>query len=69
MSTATPSPRGSKKDCLSCRITGTMVCVALSGYLSLQQYAKPAKSPGQRFITLSMAGSFLALGIARAVVD
>lgn len=45
------------------------MCVALSGYLTLQQYANPVKSPGQRFITLSVAGSLLALGIARAVVE
>lgn len=55
-----------KRDCLSCRLTGTLVCSGLSGYLLLQTYATPPKSPVQRTVTLGCAGAFAALAVARA---
>jgi hypothetical protein len=58
----------SRPDCLSCRITGTVVCLGLSAYLTLHTYAKPPTSPAQRIFTLAFAGGFAALGVARALV-
>jgi len=57
-----------RPDCLSCRITGTVVCLGLSAYLTLQTYARPPTSPTQRIFSLAFAGGFAALGIARAIV-
>lgn len=57
-----------RPDCLSCRITGTAVCLGLSAYLTVQTYARPPTSPAQRTFTLAFAGGFAALGIARALV-
>jgi hypothetical protein len=60
--------RSSRPDCLSCRITGTVVCLGLSAYLTLQTYARPPTSPAQRIFTLAFAGGFAALGVTRALV-
>jgi hypothetical protein len=57
-----------RADCLSCRITGTVVCLGLSAYLTAQTYARPPTSPTQRIFTFAFAGGFAALGIARAIV-
>lgn len=43
----------SRLDCLSCRITGTAVCLGLSAYLTAQTYARPPTSPAQRIFTLA----------------
>ena len=62
----TSSSNASSKDCLSCKVVGTTVCLGLSGYLTLSTYARPPSSPTQRILTLAVAGGFAALGIARA---
>jgi hypothetical protein len=62
-----PAPRR-PADCLSCRVTGSVVCGALSAYLLAQHYARPSASPIHQRVTLAMAGGFAALGIARALV-
>lgn len=56
------------QDCLSCRVTGTAVCLCLSGYLFANEYARPSVSPFQRRFTLVMAGGFAVLGAVRAVI-
>eukprot|EP00890_Picochlorum_soloecismus_P000389 jgi/Picsp_1/1350/NSC_04830-R1_---NA--- len=60
--------RSSNGDCLSCRITGTIVCTGLSTYMVISTYANPPRSPIQRSLTLLCAGGLAALGLARAVV-
>ena len=59
--------RAAPGDCLSCRVTGTVTCAALSLYLGVQMYARPPASPIQRHVTLAMAGAFAAAALARAV--
>ena len=56
------------KDCLSCRVTGTVVFLAASAYLTAHTYASPPASPIQRSLTLAIAGAFAALGVARALI-
>ena len=56
------------QDCISCRVTGTVVCLSLSAYLTLQTYARPPTSPAHRIFSLAFAGGFAAIGIARALV-
>jgi len=63
--TASASSNG---DCLSCRITGTIVCTGLSSYMVLSTYANPPRSPILRSLTLACAGGLAALGLARAVL-
>lgn len=70
---AVAEPEASKvevaqQDCLSCRVTGTVVCLGLSAYLAAQNYARPSSSPAHRAFTLAFAGGFAALGIARALI-
>ena len=55
-------------DCLSCRMTGVVVCVAASAYLMAQTYARPPASPIQRHVTLAVAGGFAALAVVRALL-
>lgn len=55
-------------DCLSCRVTGTAVCLCISAYLAAHEYARPAASPIQHRFTLVMAGGFAVLGVMRALV-
>jgi hypothetical protein len=63
------APRAeARPDCLSCRVTGTIVCLALSASTAVQHYARPAASPITRALTLAAAGGFAALGVARALV-
>jgi hypothetical protein len=57
-----------KEDCLSCKVTGTAVCLGLSGYLVAKQYAQPVGSPSTKVLTLAVAGSLAAMGIARAIL-
>ena len=56
------------KDCLACRVTGTVTCCGVGAYLALQTYAKPPASPLQRVMTLVLAGALGALGVARAFI-
>ena len=57
-----------QQDCMSCRVTGTVVCLSLSAYLAIQNYARPSSSPAHRAFTMAFAGGFAALGIARALI-
>ena len=57
-----------RPDCLSCRVSGALVCLALSASTAAQHYARPAASPATRVLTLAATGGFVALGIARALV-
>ena len=59
---------GGPKDCLACRVTGTLVCCGVGGWLALHTYAKPPASPIQKYTTLALAGVLGALGLARAVI-
>ena len=58
------------KDCLACRLTGTVVCLGASAYLAAHHYGQPTAStgPAHRAVMLAAAGGFLALGIARALI-
>lgn len=56
------------KDCLACRVTGTLVCCGVGGYLALHTYAKPPPSPIQRVVTFGLAGVLCAMGVARALM-
>lgn len=60
--------KSSGPDCVSCRITGTVVCLGLSAYLTAQTYARPPSSPAHRIFSLAFAGGFAALGVVRALV-
>jgi hypothetical protein len=58
------------KDCLACRLTGTLVCLGASAYLAAHHYGQaPASTgPAHRAVMLAAVGGFLALGIARALI-
>ncbi len=56
------------KDCLACRVSGTVTCCGVGAYLALQTYAKPPASPIQKVMTLTLAGVLGALGVARAFI-
>jgi len=56
------------EDCLSCRVTGTVVSLALSAYLAVETYARPPSSPLHRKFMLLFSGGFAALGIGRALL-
>lgn len=55
-------------DCLSCRVTGTLVCLTCSGYLTSQLYTRPPVRGIHRLMTVTFATGFAALGVARAVI-
>ena len=55
-------------DCMSCRVTGTLVCLTCSGYLTSQLYSKPPIKGAHRFMTIAFATGFAALGVTRAVI-
>jgi hypothetical protein len=63
-------PGPGPKDCLACRLTGTVVCLGASAYLAAHHYRQPPVStgPAHRAAMLAAAGGFLALGIARALI-
>lgn len=56
------------KDCLACRVTGTLVCCGVGGWLALETYARPPASPIQRYMTLTIAGALGTLGVMRALM-
>ena len=55
-------------DCMSCRVTGTLVCLTCSGYLTSQLYTKAPIRGIHRLMTVTFATGFAALGVARAVI-
>ena len=63
---APPAP--SKRDCLGCRVTGTVVCLGVSAYLTAHHYAAPSPSPVHRAVMLAVAGGFAAMGVVRAAL-
>lgn len=63
-----PEEPAAGKDCLTCRITGTLTCLGVGTWLAMQTYAKPPASPIQRRLNFLMAGALGALGVARALI-
>ena len=54
--------------CMSCKVTGTVVCLSCSGYLGAQLYARPAAMPKlHRYTMIAFAAGFAIMGVARAV--
>lgn len=55
-------------DCMSCRVTGVVVCVACSAFPGAQVLTLPAPKPPHKAALLTFAAGFAAMGIVRAVI-
>ena len=55
-------------DCVSCRATGTLVCLSCSTYLAAQVYTRPAMTRVHRYVTVGFAAGFAVMGVTRAVI-
>lgn len=55
-------------DCISCKVTGTVVCLSCSGYLAAQVFARPAMTRVHRYATIGFAAGFAALAVTRAAI-
>lgn len=55
-------------DCLSCRVIGTVVPLAASGYLLAFKYSRKPPQGLHSIFTLAFAGGFAALGVTRALI-
>lgn len=56
-----------KKDCLGCRITGSVVCLGVSGYLASHLLANPPPVGMHRSSIILFAGGFFCLSVFRAL--
>lgn len=55
-------------DCLSCRVTGTLVCTACSAYLlAINCTRMPPPSGTHRFALLALSGGFASMALVRAL--
>ncbi len=61
------SKGASAAHCMSCKVTGTVVCLSCSGYLGAQLYARPAMTRVHRYAIVGFAAGFAIMGVARAV--
>ncbi len=61
------SKAASAAQCMSCKVTGTIVCLSCSGYLGAQLYARPAMAKVHRYTMVGFAAGFAIMGVARAV--
>ncbi len=52
--------------CMSCKVTGTVVCLSCSGYLGAQVYARPMAKV-HRYTMVGFAAGFAIMGVAHAV--
>ncbi len=59
---------GKLGDCTSCRVIGTMVPLAASGYLGATLYTTKPPQGLHKAFTLVFAGAFAAMGVFRALV-
>ena len=60
-------PSETKADCMSCKVTGTVVCTLSSGYLLAQTLRHPAPSPTNNMMLLTFAGAFAGMAIYRGL--
>lgn len=56
-----------KMDCLGCRVTGSVVCLGVSGYLASHLLAKPPPVGMHRSSLILFAGGFFCLSVYRAL--
>ena len=59
---------GSPRDCMSCRVIGTVVPLTASIYLLASTYSVKPPQGAHRVFTLAFAGGFAALALTRAVI-
>ncbi len=60
------SKSATSTQCLSCKVTGTVVCLSCSGYLGAQLYARPMAKV-HRYMMVGFAAGFAIMGVAHAV--
>ena len=58
---------GTKADCMSCKVTGMVVCTLSSAYLLAQTLRHPAPSPTNNVMLLTFAGAFAGMAIHRGL--
>ncbi len=58
---------GTKADCTSCKVTGTVVCTLSSAYLLAQTLRHPAPSPTNNVMLLTFAGAFAGMAVYRVL--
>lgn len=57
-----------EKDCMTCRVTGTLVSAACAGYLLAVNYSQVPPPRGlHRTMLLALSGGFAAMAVVRAV--
>ena len=62
------APDSSGADCLSCRVTGTLVCGACSAYLLAVNYTRLSPPAGaHRLALLALSGGFASMAVVRAL--
>lgn len=59
--------REKKKDCMECRITGSVVCLGVSGYLASHLMSQPPPVGFHKYSIVLLSGGFLFLSAYRAV--
>lgn len=57
-----------RKDCLSCRVIGTVVPLGCAGYLAAALGDIPAASKAHRITVIVFAAGFAAMGLTRAMI-
>ena len=54
--------------CLACRVTGTVVCLGSSAYLTTLLYGSSPPRGLHRGMTIAFAAGFAAMGVVRAFI-
>jgi predicted membrane channel-forming protein YqfA (hemolysin III family) len=55
-----------QKDCVGCKITGTVTGIGIGGYL-LNHAMKPATTRAHGLLLVLMGGSLISIGLSRAL--